>query len=1016
MMDLSSDSKNTEHQQHEKADDVPSNEKATLSRPTIRKMKRPPTLPPPGGHVLPNRVDETDIEATQITPSALQPVTQPSRPKKKSALKRFFRLPSLKKEPLGCLLRLFLLLVFLFVIAGIVVGSFLIIQYFRIRAGLPSVDELLQKASQFETTRIFDRNGNVIYEIIDPNAGLRSYTKLQDISPNLILATLATEDKNFYNNPGYDLPAILRALWQNYTSKTIVSGASTITQQLARTLLLGPEERYQQSVQRKAREIILAGEITKKYSKDQILELYLNEIYYGNLAYGIEAASEAYFNTSAKNLTLAQAAFLAGLPQAPSVYDIFTNPDATLHRSEQVLTLIYEFVQQNKGCALFLSLRTRVCLNENDLSAAAQQIAAMNFTQPTFSMKYPHWVTYIRSLLENEYGSETMYREGFQVYTTLDPELQETAQQMVAEQIQSLGDKNVQDGALVAIRPSSGEILAMVGSADFYNASISGQINMALVPRQPGSSIKPLTYTAAFEKGWTPATLIWDIPSQFPPSEDPYDTSPPYVPVNYDGKFHGPVTVRSALANSFNIPAVKTLQYIGINDNPNTPREDGFLAFARRIGITTLTQPFYGLSLTLGGGEVTLLEMTSAFSVYANNGKRMPATAILKITDHQGNIVYENQHQEGEQVIRSEHAYMITSILSDNEARKQTFGLNSVLNLPFQSAAKTGTTNDFRDNWTMGYTPDLAVGVWVGNADYTPMVNTTGMTGAAPIWSEFMKYAVNRITGDNPTPFQRPDGVMTDIICTVSGTKPSQWCPEQRSEIFAFDQPPLSAEHDLWKEVTIDSWTGLEASAQCDTFIEKILTLNVSDPTAIDWLENSKAGRNWAEANGFSDPITFVPQRACKSEDAHARIEFSNLTNGQTIQNNPLDIFVVAYADQGFRDFELKYGTGTSPSEWKTLEHITQPFDTPQKAISWNLDTIPSGFVTLRLVMHSTSDRSAEKDITLNIQAPTPTPTATMTQTATPTVTVTPTPTATPTLLPSETATPTETPTSTTSP
>lgn len=987
-------------------------------------MKQPPTLPPPGGHVLPNRVDETDLDATQITPSALLPTTQPSRTKKRSALARFFRLPSLKKEPLGCLIRILLLFVFLIVIAGIVAGSFLIIQYFRIRAGLPPVDELLQKASQFETTRIYDRTGDVIYEIIDPNAGLRSYTKLQDISPNLILATLATEDKNFYNNPGYDLPAILRALWQNYTSKTIVSGASTITQQLARTLLLGPEERYQQSVQRKAREIILAGEITKKYSKDQILELYLNEIYYGNLAYGIEAASEAYFNTSAKNLTLAQAAFLAGLPQAPSVYDIFTNPDATLHRSEQVLSLIYEFIQQNKGCALFLSLRTRVCLNENDLSAAAQQIATMNFSQPTFSMKYPHWVTYIRSLLESEYGSETIYREGFQVYTTLDPSLQVTAQQMVAEQIQTLGEKNVQDGALVAIRPSTGEILAMVGSADFYNTAISGQINMSLVPRQPGSSIKPFTYTAAFEKGWTPATLIWDVPSQFPPSEDPYDTSPPYVPVNYDGKFHGPVTVRSALANSFNIPAVKTLKYIGIKDDPATPREDGFLAFARRIGITTLNQPFYGLSLTLGGGEVTLLEMTSAFSVYANNGKRVAPTAIVKISDYQGNVIYEQQQEEGEQVIRPEHAYMITSILSDNEARKQTFGLNSVLNLPFQSAAKTGTTNDFRDNWTMGYTPDLAVGVWVGNADYTPMVNTTGMTGAAPIWSEFMKYAVDKITGGNPTPFQRPDGVVADIICSVSGTKPSQWCPDSRSEIFAFDQPPLSADHDLWKEVSVDAWTGLEASAQCDSFVKKILTLNVSDPTAIDWLQNSEAGKNWAEANDFSDPIAFTPQRACKSEDAHAHIEFTNLTGGQTIQTNPLDIYVVAYADQGFSDFRLMYGIGTSPGHWTTLEHISHPFETPQKATSWNLDAIPSGFVTLRLVMHSTSDRTAEKDISLNIQAPTPTLTPTLTQTPTPTPTLTQTssPTATATAtetatyMPSETATPTETPTATTSP
>lgn len=975
--------------------------------------------PPPGGHVLPNRVEETDLGATQITRAALQPTTQPVKGKDQKGFGKLFRVPSLRREPVGCLIRFLLLVTFLAVIAGLLAGSVLIIQYFRIRAGLPPVDQLLQKASQFETTRIYDRDGNVINEIIDPNAGLRTYIKLSDMSPNILLATLATEDKNFYSNPGYDLPAILRALWQNYTSKEIVSGASTITQQLARILLLGPDERYVQTVQRKAREIILAGEITKAYTKDQILELYLNEIYYGNLAYGIEAASETYFHTTAKDLSLAQAAFLAGLPQAPSVYDIYTNPDATYRRTEQILTLVYEMIQENKGCVVFLSQRTRVCLNANDLSAAAQQIAAFTFDAPTFTMKYPHWVVYIRSLLESQYGADTMYRAGFQVYTTLDPDLQQTAQQMVSDQIQSLSDKHVLDGALVAIRPSTGEILAMVGSADFNNEAIAGQINMALIPRQPGSSIKPFTYTAAFEKGWTPGTLIWDVPSEFPPSSDPNDTSPAYVPVNYDGKFHGAVTVRTALANSFNIPAVKTLQYVGIYDDPSTPQEDGFLAFARRIGITTLTQPFYGLSLTLGGGEVTLLEMTSGYSIYANGGKHAPATSILKITDFQGNLVYEYKPQAGEQVIRPEHAYLITSILSDNNARRQTFGANSVLNLPFQVAAKTGTTNDFRDNWTLGYTPDLAVGVWVGNADYTPMVNTTGVTGAAPIWSDFMQYAENKLTSGNPTPFTQPSGIITEVICSISGTKPSQWCTDQRSEVFAYDQPPLSADNDLWKEVTIDTWTGLESSGQCGDFQKRILTMNVTDPKAIDWLNNTDAGKDWAANLGFNSPIIYMPQRQCKSGDPRPHLDFSNLTNGQTILTNPLDVFLVAYADQGFHDFQVMYGIGAQPSKWINLENRTDQFKTPQLLTSWNLNSIPTGIISLRVRMNSTEGKYAEKTITLNIQVPTPTPTPTSTQTSTPTPTDTITPTPTETLfLPTDTSTPTstDTPTATSTP
>ena len=345
---------------------------------------------------------------------------------------------------------------------------------------------------------------------------------------------------------------------------------------------------------------------------------------------------------------------------------------------------------------------------------------------------------------------------------------------------------------LVAVRPNTGEILAMVGSADFYNEQIDGQVNMAISPRQPGSSIKPLTYNAAFEKGWTPATLIWDVPSEFPPSGDPNDTRPPYKPVNYDDRFHGPVTVRTALSNSYNIPAVKALDFVGIYDNPDTPAEDGFITFAERMGISTLNRNDYGLSLTLGGGEVTLLEMTGAYATFANGGRRVPPVAITQIVDFNGNTVYQYTPPTGEQVIRPEHAYLISSILSDNEARTPAFGPNSVVNLPFQAAAKTGTTNDFRDNWTMGYIPELAVGVWVGNADYTPMQNIDGLTGAAPIWAEFMKESANRVTGGNPSPFTRPGGIVERIICAVSGTEPSNKCPIQRSELFAADRTSIT--------------------------------------------------------------------------------------------------------------------------------------------------------------------------------------------------------------------------------
>jgi len=378
---------------------------------------------------------------------------------------------------------------------------------------------------------------------------------------------------------------------------------------------------------------------------------------------------------------------------------------------------MYE-LSRERGCIEVGTGRPAVCISYEDAAQAGIDLANYKFPKQTFDMDFPHWVVYVRYLLEEQFDPQTIYRSGFTVYTTLDPELQNQAESIVADQVAALVENNATNGALLAMNPNNGEILAMVGSVDFYSEAIDGQVNMALSQtRQPGSTIKPLTYVAAFEKGWTPSTLIWDVPSEFPPSTDPFDTNPPYEPVNYDNKFHGPVTLRSALANSYNIPAVKALEFVEIYDDPETPGEEGLIALARRFGITSLTRSDYGLSLTLGGGEISLLEMTSAYAVFANEGRRIPAVGISKIVDRTGNIVYEYEPPVGDQVIRAEHAYLISSILSDKSARIPMFGTNPVINLDFTAAVKTGTTNDFRDNWTVGYTPDLVVGVWVGNTD-----------------------------------------------------------------------------------------------------------------------------------------------------------------------------------------------------------------------------------------------------------------------------------------------------------
>ncbi|RME06226.1 MAG: hypothetical protein D6803_07080 [Anaerolineae bacterium] len=1001
-------------------------EDAVTPPPPPRLGTTPQTAPPAldtQGLPLPRRVDELDLEGTQVSTVALSrlgsarpaggttapppPVKPPSRRTRRDfdgQRARFL---------LGCLLRMTLLGMFVLALLTVLTVTAGFYIYWQIARDLPDPGDLRSRVSQFETTRILDRNGNLLYEILDPNAGRRTYVPLEEISPYLVAATLATEDKDFYNHPGFDPMAIVRAFWQNISSRETVSGASTITQQLVRTLFLSPEERARRTYMRKLREAILAAEVTRRYTKDEILEIYLNEVYYGNLAYGVEAAAQTYFGVSARDVNLAQAAFLAGLPQLPSVYDVYTNREVTLQRQQTVLLLMFQ-VSQEQGCIRVSNSPQPLCIEAAEAAAAARELENYEFKPPQVEMRYPHWVNYIRSLLEEQFDPQTIYRSGFTVYTTLDPGLQDIAQQVVREQVAALADKHVTNGAVVIIRPSTGEILAMVGSADFDNEEIDGQVNMAIAPRQPGSSIKPLTYVAAFEKGWTPATLIWDVRTEFPPSGDPNDPRPPYVPVNYDGRYHGPVTVRTALANSYNIPAVKTLQFVGIYDDPTTPQADGLISMAERLGITTLTRPDYGLSLTLGGGDVTLLELSGAYAVFANGGRRVPLVAITRIEDHLGNLVYQYDIPAGEQVIRPEHAFLISSILSDNEARTPAFGPNSPLNLPFQVAAKTGTTNDFRDNWTLGYTPDVVVGVWVGNADYTPMQGTSGLTGAAPIWNSVMQTAVQRITGGNPTPFLPPAGIIEKVICAVSGTEPSQWCPSQRREYFAADQPPLPKGLDLWQKAEIDTWTGLLSSPDCPDFTERKLGLNVTDPWAVKWILETDQGREWARSMGFEEPIFFTPQHACTSSDPRPILEITAPRNGDVITSSPLSIYGEADATANFRSYRLEWGWGEDPVDWDTLVERDTPLNPPDEIYEWDIHDLPAGKVTLRLSVFSTQDTYARTTVVVDLQVPTPTLTPTPTFTVTSTPTETPTPTLTPT--PTETFTPTWTPSITPTP
>lgn len=990
----------------------------------------PPLYPDPYTQPLPDSVDALDVNATRVTPAAYNrgnlPTTPP--PPQQPVADEFSW-----RRAMGCLVKTFVLLLFVFVVVFILGAIAAVIGYTSIAADLPSVEDLRNRTSQFETTRILDRSGKVVlYEILDPNAGRRTYVPITKISPNVVAATIATEDKDFYNHPGFDIVAIIRALWQNLTSGETVSGASTITQQLARNLLLSPEERYSRSYTRKIREVILAAEINRRYSKDEILELYLNENNYGNLAYGIEAAAETYFNTTADQLTLAQASFLAGLPQSPAVYDIHNNRDTTIKRHKDVLVLMYNLSIES-NCIEAGNSPQPVCVGLDEALAAAQEIEQYHFPAPNVRMRYPHWVQFVRQQLESQFDAQTIYRTGFVVTTTLDAPLQDAAQQTVAAQVASLAGNNATNGALVAIRPQTGEILAMVGSPDFYNEAIDGQVNMATTQtRQPGSAIKPLTFLAAFEKGWTPSTLIWDVPSYFSPSGQPNDPAPPYEPVNYDGRFHGPVTLRTALANSYNIPAVKTLEFVGIYDDPNTQTSEGLIGMAQRLGITSLTRNDYGLALTLGGGEISLLELTGAYAVMANGGKRVPPVAILKITDYEGNVIYEYKAPEPVQAIRPEHAYLISSIMSDNEARSPMFGYNSVLNLPFAAAAKTGTTNDFRDNWTMGFSPDLATGVWVGNADYTPMQNTTGLSGAAPIWSSFMQVAVPYVTNQNPpTSFQRPPGMVDRVICSISGAEPSEFCKQgQRTEVFAADQLPLPASEDLWKKEVFDTWSGQRATQACKDFVKEAVVANVKDRFARQWLRKNDAGKNWAESVGFENPVPFVPDGDCDPNNLPV-LEFVGLKDGDVLRDDKFQLTILAHGP-GFESVQLEFADISNPDQWRKLFQRDNPVRGQQKVYTWDLQKQGNGRLVLRLRMVNKDGGYAERLIGLKIDVEEPTPTdepATDTPTEEPTerptripthtpVIPTDVPTDVPTDIPTDVPTeiPTEAPTSTPEP
>ncbi len=601
------------------------------------------------------------------------------------------------------------------------------------------------------TTEFFDRNGKLLYRLYEGRN--RTLVSLNELPSYVAKATIAAEDKNFYSHPGIDFLPIIRATFfnlKNHPRADQLEGASTITQQLIKNTLLTSEKTYT----RKLKEIILALWTERLYSKNDILQMYLNEAPYGGPAWGIEAASQTYFGISAKQLTLAQASFLAGLPASPTQFSPYgTNPELGKQRQKQVLDRMVE----NK----FLTE-----------AQEAEALAVDLHLQPQINnIKAPHFVMYVKDFLSQKYGQRMISQGGLKITTTLDLGLQEQVEKALSGELETLSALNVKNGAAMVVDGKTGQILSMAGSKDYHEPNF-GSFNVTTALRQPGSSIKVVTYATAFKQGFFPGTTILDAPVSF------NDGVNSYSPVNYDGRFHGPVSIRTALGSSYNIPAVKMLATVGVENMIQT---------AKDLGITTFDDPKrYGLSLTLGGGEVRMIDMMTVYASLSQMGKRQETTPILKVTDSDGNVLEEYQNQ-GVQILAPEVAYLVTDILSDNQARTPAFGPNSALYLPGHTVAvKTGTSDNKRDNWTFGFTPEFVVGVWVGNNDNSPMDPrlTSGITGAAPIWNKIMR---GILEGKPNLAFARPEGVVDSIVdgrhdLAIAGKVPKSLVRARREE------------------------------------------------------------------------------------------------------------------------------------------------------------------------------------------------------------------------------------------
>ncbi|MFP4322183.1 MAG: penicillin-binding protein [Anaerolineales bacterium] len=858
-----------------------------------------------------------------------------------------------------------------------------------------SIARAQEQSSQ--TTVMYDRTGEtIIYEVMPPTEGDRQQVAIEDLPPYIAQATVALEDASFYENPGFDVRGIARAMWTNLTGGT-VQGGSTITQQLVKNVLIPEEERGALSVDRKIRELILASEISRLYSKDQIMEWYLNTNFYGNLAYGIEAAARVYFDKSARELTLAEAALLVAIPQFPAQNPI-DNPENARTRQAVVLR---EMV--NEGY---------ISQAEAD-AALAEQIIIRPFGS-RFELIAPHFSLYARAEAErllNEQGRDGSFlvsQGGLRIYTTLDVDLQDQMECAARTHVTRLdgaepsfvhnardgqacraadalpplpddmlgAERHVTNAAGVVLRAETGEIMAMLGSVDYWNEGIDGNFNVATAERQPGSVFKPVVYLTAFltpidtSNIVTPATMLNDVETEF------NNSGQPYVPQNFDRQFHGPVSVRDALANSYNVPVVQVLNWVGLSPVIRT---------AHRMGINSLNENLseYGLSLALGAGEVTLLDMTYTYNVMNTLGygvgvpvhtsrarqgfRQLDPTTILRIETSEGDILWEFSEQRGtfdrRLIMPSGMAYIMTDILADEEARLEQFASDNPLELARPAAAKTGTTDDNRDSWTIGYTPQYTTGVWVGNNDNRSMTDVTGITGAAPIWHAIMEYLHTR-DAVPPIAWTRPGTVVEQTVCLWSGLLPTGDCPQVPREIFyvdtvnGVDYRPQRAD-DMWYRLAVDTCNNSRAN---ETTPPQCVQENV-------FFDFPPEMQPWAAANA---PDLLPPEdEGVVLTDS----QFSPVALVSPRFPDQISGVIEIYGNTNVDDlsyFQVGFGPGNEPSSFVQIGPNGDVADFNQLLGEWDTRPLEDGVYTLRLqvIRADNSVESASTRVTVDNTPP----------------------------------------------